>query len=232
MLPEELQDDLVSPDLPSLVDDAPFFSDTLVADPNPFDDLPSEDVPSAIEEKFPSLKAEAEKVIDEEEENEVETVADKEEEAEVETVADEEEEIEEELADAEDAPAAVGEESTKEPLRTRVGPRQFPSLYPIDRCNAAQLLASLEQATISPDGLSRSAYPKPPPRNMDLSSFRFSFDCESRASVSCKGVVTDPTSVPNCPTPHIFTAAEACDLLLAFGGFLLRGDSLVRHQKE
>ncbi|GJN93792.1 hypothetical protein Rhopal_006850-T1 [Rhodotorula paludigena] len=45
---------------------------------------------------------------------------------------------------------------------------------------------------------------------LDLSSFTFSYDVEG------------------CPAPHIFSPAEACDLLSAFGGVFTRGDSLMR----
>lgn len=143
------------PDLPSFADDTPSVSDALTTDPNSLDKLPSDDVPSSIEEEFPSLNTE------------------------VETVVDEEEEIEEELVEASgEAPVAEDEETGGEHLCTRVGARQFPSLYPIDKCNATQLLASLERATISPKGPSRSPYPKPPPPSMDLSTFKFSFESE------------------------------------------------------
>lgn len=37
-----------------------------------------------------------------------------------------------------------------------------------------------------------------------------------------------PAAVPSCPPLHVFTPAEACDLLSAFGGLYISGDSLQR----
>ncbi|KAI5478724.1 ABC transporter [Pseudohyphozyma bogoriensis] len=72
-----------------------------------------------------------------------------------------------------------------------------------------QFLQSLARVTIPPDGYSR--HPEHPTADeLDLNAFEFSYE------------------FPGCPQPHHFTPSEACDLLLAFGGAFIRGDSLMR----
>ncbi|GAA5891594.1 hypothetical protein JCM8208_007333 [Rhodotorula glutinis] len=97
--------------------------------------------------------------------------------------------------------------------RTRVGPRRFPPLYHGRGCNSSELIAAVGRSRIREDGASRFEYVPPPgrgPSEFDLDAFSFSFD------------------VDGCPAPHIFSPAETCDLLSAFGGVYLRGDSLMR----
>lgn len=96
---------------------------------------------------------------------------------------------------------------------TRVGPRSFSPQYyqQWGGCDSTQLLEALGQSQISPQGRSRKidranyTHLTLPP------DFQYSFD------------------LPGCPAPHVYTTAEACDLVESFGGIFLRGDSLVRH---
>ncbi|KAL8280669.1 hypothetical protein RQP46_006992 [Phenoliferia psychrophenolica] len=97
---------------------------------------------------------------------------------------------------------------------TRVGKRDSHSLYHGRGCNSTQLLADLQMARISPSGASRRKLASSTNATLDLSRFDFSYE------------------LPNCPDPHIFSAQETCDLLGAFGGVFLRGDSLVRHMSQ
>ncbi|KAK4702720.1 hypothetical protein P7C70_g3500, partial [Phenoliferia sp. Uapishka_3] len=101
--------------------------------------------------------------------------------------------------------------TTKDPPPTRVGERKFKSLYHGKGCNSSELLVSLEQARISPNGATRYERDSSTNSTLDLSRFSFSYE------------------LANCPQPHIFTPEETCDLLGAFGGVFLRGDSLIRH---
>ncbi|BGO95641.1 hypothetical protein NBRC10512_004316 [Rhodotorula toruloides] len=76
-------------------------------------------------------------------------------------------------------------------------------------CTAHQLLDAVARARVDPAG--PAALP-PANATFEPADFRFSFD------------------LPGCSPPHVYSAAEACDLLEnSFGGLLLRGDSLVRH---
>merc|ERR1711939_401411 len=97
-------------------------------------------------------------------------------------------------------------------LRTRVGPRRFPNLY--QGCTAGDFIEAIGRARIRPTGRSRKAgYAPSDPQNpdaIDWRSFELSFD------------------IDGCPAPHIFDSSEACDLLSAFGGVLVRGDSIMR----
>ncbi|GAA5875154.1 hypothetical protein JCM1840_007267 [Sporobolomyces johnsonii] len=92
-----------------------------------------------------------------------------------------------------------------------VGPRALPPQYHGRGCNSSQLLRSVRNAHIRPDGDSLRVNYTVPANHHDLSDFRFSYDLEE------------------CPPPHLYTPEEACDLLRAFGGMMLRGDSLIRH---
>ncbi|GAA5933777.1 hypothetical protein JCM3775_000281 [Rhodotorula graminis] len=97
--------------------------------------------------------------------------------------------------------------------RTRVGPRRSPSLYHGRGCNASELIAAVARSRIREDGASRTEHEPPAgrgPSEFDLDAFTFSFDLDG------------------CPAPHIFSPAETCDLLSAFGGVYTRGDSLMR----
>jgi len=96
---------------------------------------------------------------------------------------------------------------TRTPVRTRVGPRKFTDLWISSRCTPAKLLAALEQAEVRPDGASRSL----PPLAWVPKHFEFSFNLSSP-----------------CDKLHVYSAEEATDLLGAFGGVLVLGDSLQR----
>lgn len=92
-----------------------------------------------------------------------------------------------------------------------VGPRLYPFTQPPGRgCSSTQFLNSLSRATIKEDGPSR-AIDRSNRTDNTLPPFRYSFD------------------LPNCPPPHVYPTAEACDLLNAFGGIFIQGDSLTRH---
>lgn len=101
---------------------------------------------------------------------------------------------------------------TRAPTRTKVRSRRNNNLY--SGCSSSQLLTSLKRATIRADGASRSNYTQPAGLDVNdlppLDSFTFSYD------------------LPDCGQPHVFTPAETCDLLGAFGGVYIRGDSLMR----
>ncbi|GAA5916366.1 hypothetical protein JCM6882_000865 [Rhodosporidiobolus microsporus] len=98
-----------------------------------------------------------------------------------------------------------------------VGPRTLPPQYHAhpSACNSSQLLAALSRARIRADGASRLVDYSVPPEHHSLrgSGFRFSYDLEAEG----------------CRAPHLYEKDEACDLLRAFGGVMLRGDSFVRH---
>ena len=94
-------------------------------------------------------------------------------------------------------------------LPTVVGSRLLNSSYFGLGCSSAELLQDLSRAVLRPDGLSRQA-----PTSETVfapNNIQFSFD------------------LPNCPPLHVFSVEEACDLLAAYGGVYLFGDSLVRH---
>merc|ERR1711939_5820 len=98
-------------------------------------------------------------------------------------------------------------------LQTRVGPRSFAPLYPHTACSAHQLIDAVGLAHPRDDGPSRLPFV---PANesdlaqVDLSALTFSFD---------------PVG---CPPLHVYSSEEALDLLSAFGGVLIRGDSIMR----
>lgn len=91
----------------------------------------------------------------------------------------------------------------------RVGARKYTGLYHGKGCNSGQLLESLAKAVIRPDGASLRAL-NHTSDVLPLDEFGFSYDLEG------------------CPTPHVFSPEETCDLLNAFGGVYIRGDSLMR----
>ncbi|GAA6015772.1 hypothetical protein JCM10207_008790 [Rhodosporidiobolus poonsookiae] len=102
---------------------------------------------------------------------------------------------------------------------TLVGPRPrfAPSGKPLyTSCTTDELLSAVAQATVRPDGASR--FPNfTKPEDVALPSFEWSFDLgeldEGRA----------------CEMPRAYSPEEACELLSAFGGMFLTGDSYVRH---
>lgn len=98
---------------------------------------------------------------------------------------------------------------------TRVGVRQFtPRYYTSSSCTSAQFLSSLSRARISQSGRSRTvnlSYVEEPTPSLSLPPFEYSF------------------ALGGCGQPHVFDQAEACDLVEAFGGIFMKGDSLVRH---
>lgn len=124
-----------------------------------------------------------------------------------------------------------------------MGPRRFPNLY--QGCTAGDFIEAIGRARIRPTGRSRKAgYAPSDPQNpdaIDWRSFELSFDSEHtlRAPIGC---ALRTLAVDGCPAPHIFDSSEgtclydlcgdahpdgtpACDLLSAFGGVLVRGDS-------
>lgn len=118
-------------------------------------------------------------------------------------------------------PNTFPHESTGQPIAahslTRVGPRRYTNLYPAG-CSSSQLVESIKSAKVKPDGASRHDHSHPSGQRADalpsLDNFDFSFDLES------------------CPQPHVFTPAEACDLLHAFGGVYIQGDGFMRQAAE
>ncbi|ORY89594.1 hypothetical protein BCR35DRAFT_299968 [Leucosporidium creatinivorum] len=93
-----------------------------------------------------------------------------------------------------------------------VGPRSLAPQYYNRGCSSTALLHALKTTRIRPDGASRTVNTTLPPTRLSLGDeFDFSFDLEG------------------CPPLHLYTGAEACDLLQGFGGLFLRGDSFVRH---
>jgi len=93
-----------------------------------------------------------------------------------------------------------------------VGPRSLAPQYHDRGCSSTALLHALRKTHIRPDGASRKVNTTLPPTRLSLGDdFDFSFDLEG------------------CPPLHLYSAAEACDLLQGFGGLFLRGDSFVRH---
>lgn len=107
------------------------------------------------------------------------------------------------------APVLALERPTKPQTPVRVGRRQHAPLYHGRGCSSSELLASLAAAHIRPDGVSRKAF-NYTSDVLPLDDFQFSYDLEG------------------CPAPHRFSPEETCDLLNAFGGVYLRGDSLMR----
>lgn len=94
-------------------------------------------------------------------------------------------------------------------LTTVVGPRRMTSHYSAHNCTSAQFLDAVAGIKVNPTG---SSAVLPTNYTFAPSAFQFSFQWPG-----------------TCPRPHIYSQAEACDLLGAFGGVLLRGDSLTRH---
>ncbi|KAM0753746.1 hypothetical protein T439DRAFT_353522 [Meredithblackwellia eburnea MCA 4105] len=92
--------------------------------------------------------------------------------------------------------------------RHQVGGRKNHSIYRGSGCSSNQFLEAIRLARIRPDGLSRDPL---------KSNGTFAQD------------VALPFDLVGCPTPHVFTKDEACDLLSSFGGLYMRGDSFVRH---
>lgn len=93
-----------------------------------------------------------------------------------------------------------------------VGPRLLAPQYHNRGCSSSALLHALKTTHVRPDGASRKVNTTLPPTRLSLGDeFDFSFDLEG------------------CPPLHLYSAAEACDLLQGFGGLFLRGDSFVRH---
>ncbi|GAA5825057.1 hypothetical protein JCM11251_006079 [Rhodosporidiobolus azoricus] len=102
---------------------------------------------------------------------------------------------------------------------TLVGPRASSapsgrSLY--TSCSSDDLLASLRTAKIREDGLSR--FPNfTKPESVALPEFKWSYDFGNLPSGK------------RCELPRVYKPEEACELLSAFGGVFLTGDSFVRH---
>lgn len=92
-----------------------------------------------------------------------------------------------------------------------LGKRTSGPFFEPGTCSSSQFIAAIAKARVLEDGASRTVRPDDTGEILSLDDFSFSFDL---------GV---------CGTPHIFSSAEACDLLRAFGGMMVRGDSLTRH---
>ncbi|GAA6034739.1 hypothetical protein JCM8097_001146 [Rhodosporidiobolus ruineniae] len=109
---------------------------------------------------------------------------------------------------------------------TLVGPRPLTapnhtSLY--TQCTADELLHSLKGAKIRPDGPSR--FPnntKPTSVAVERIDWSFELPAEERNEM---GEVVQKA----CGKPHVYSAEEACELLSAYGGLFLTGDSYARH---
>lgn len=112
---------------------------------------------------------------------------------------------------------------------TRVGPRTWPRLYYGRGCNATQLLAAVKCAKIKEDGASRSEYSALEDRDhFNLTAFEWSYNRGSFFHTQLQIKLTANTAVEGCPPPHLFSPAEACDLISSFGGIRMQGDSLMR----
>ncbi|BGP17301.1 hypothetical protein JCM10213_009095 [Rhodosporidiobolus nylandii] len=96
-----------------------------------------------------------------------------------------------------------------------VGPRSLPPQYhrTPGACNSTSLLRAVSLARIRANGASRKVDYTVPSDAHTLRDFRFSYDLAPHG----------------CAEPHLYTKEEACDLLRAYGGVMLRGDSFVRH---
>ncbi|GAA6005864.1 hypothetical protein JCM10207_007255 [Rhodosporidiobolus poonsookiae] len=94
-----------------------------------------------------------------------------------------------------------------------VGPRTLAPQYHGRGCNSSQLISAVGRARIRPDGASRNIDTALPGDEHSLAGFRFSYNLGDEG----------------CPEPHLYSKEEACDLLKAYGGVMLRGDSFVRH---
>ncbi|GAA5993638.1 hypothetical protein JCM10908_000655 [Rhodotorula pacifica] len=100
-------------------------------------------------------------------------------------------------------------------------------------CGYDALLKSIKGATVRPDGL--SAHPNY--TNVDythLDPFEWSFDLPSVGKADGGGAADYGSDYTidiehACEPMHIYTQAEACELLGAFGGLYASGDSYVRH---
>ncbi|GJN93300.1 hypothetical protein Rhopal_006347-T1 [Rhodotorula paludigena] len=91
-----------------------------------------------------------------------------------------------------------------------VGRRDSAPLY--RGCTFDEFLADLKVAKIRDDAPSRDVVDYTPTPTRELPPFRgFSFD------------------LPNCPLPHVFSQAQACDVLSSFGNIAIAGDSFMRH---
>ncbi|KAK4049346.1 hypothetical protein OIO90_005475 [Microbotryomycetes sp. JL221] len=98
--------------------------------------------------------------------------------------------------------------SSRPPMRTVVGPRTDGARY--GGCTSTEFLDTVARLRVKNGGLAQD----PPDNNtFEISDFDYSFDWP------------DGT----CPRPHIFKSDDACDLVEAFGGLYMRGDSLTRH---
>lgn len=105
--------------------------------------------------------------------------------------------------------AAANSPNRPQLVRTVVGGRNLAPQYYGRGCSSSEFLQAISNITVNPEGNTRN-----PPDNptYDLEDFTFSF-----------------TMPEGCAPPHVYTSAEACDLVDAFGGIFLRGDSLMRH---
>ena len=75
-------------------------------------------------------------------------------------------------------------------------------------CDSVKLQRAITGIRVDPEGAARNV---PPAQSDNVEDFDFSFIWPE-----------------GCPRPHLFTAAEACDVVGAFGALVLHGDSFTR----
>ncbi|GAA5879961.1 hypothetical protein JCM8547_008601 [Rhodosporidiobolus lusitaniae] len=102
-----------------------------------------------------------------------------------------------------------------------VGPRPLtaPSGQPLyTSCSSAAFLRALSGAKIREDGRSRTI-DQSVVTNVDVPPLEFSFDFPWKEEEGGEG----------CELPRVWTKEEACELMSAFGGLYVLGDSYSRH---
>ncbi|GAA5999599.1 uncharacterized protein JCM10292_004261 [Rhodotorula paludigena] len=104
---------------------------------------------------------------------------------------------------------------------TLVGPR--PRFNPSGRptyeaCSTEELLAAIKGAKVRPDGASTQV-DFSEVTETEVQPIEWSFDFPAAGEGAGKA----------CPLPKVYSPEEACELLGAFGGVHMAGDSLVRH---
>ncbi|BGP41395.1 hypothetical protein JCM10449v2_005373 [Rhodotorula kratochvilovae] len=93
-------------------------------------------------------------------------------------------------------------------------------------CSTDELLTAIKGAKVRPDGA--STHPDfGQPTSVELEPIEWSFDLPRGAvEDSGEGMAVEGRS---CEVPKVYSADEACELLSAFGGLYLTGDSFGRH---
>ncbi|GAA5982904.1 hypothetical protein JCM11641_002622 [Rhodosporidiobolus odoratus] len=89
-------------------------------------------------------------------------------------------------------------------------------------CTADELLLSIKGAVIRPNGASR--FPNNTRQeSVELKPLVWSFDLPSG------GASADGSAAKDCGVPKVYSQVEACEILSAFGGLYIAGDSFGRH---